>query len=172
MSFPIGWKRAALTRWWPEARDLQQDAAVLRMRRYGMIEVVDGRLERIVLRPWPKLVSMPEVWWLGANYHARHAGDRCRLYYNQPRSCPSFLALKYVVSSAGASFASFRQAARTLDAIAALKHSDAIVCEATNLRISERLLTRWGWERHCLKSSRRHYIKRFYGVYPNEASPS
>ena len=172
MSFHIGWKRAALTRWWPEARDLQQDAALLRTRHYGMIEVVDGQLHRIVLRPWPKLVSLPEVWWLGANYHAHQTGDRCRLYYNQPRGCPTFLALKYMVSSHGASFASFRLAVRTLDAIAALKRSDAIVCEATNLRISERLLARWGWERHCLQSSRRHYIKRFYGVYPSETSAS
>jgi hypothetical protein len=170
MSLPIGLKLASLTRWSAEARDLQQDADLLRTRHYGMIEVVDGQLYRIVLRPWPKLVSLPEVWWLGATYHARQSGDRCRLYYNQPRSYPSFLALKYVVSSHGASFASFRRAVRTLDAIAAIKRSDAIVCEATNLRISERLLARWGWERHCLQSSRRHYIKRFYGVYPDDAA--
>jgi hypothetical protein len=150
---------------WPVATDLARDAELLRRRRYGVIEIRAGNLERIVLPPWPKIVSLPEVWWLGGGEHAHGAGDRCRLYYNQPWSCPNFLALKYVVSSYQASFATVRRAAQVLDEIARLKRTDAIVCEASNLRISARLLARWGWERHCPGSRRRHYIKRFYGVY-------
>jgi hypothetical protein len=157
---------------WETAFDLERDADLLRRRAYGVIEVVGGRLARIVLRPWPKLVSLPEVWWLGGNHHARAAGDRCRLYYNQPRGCPNFLALKYVVSSHFATFASLRRALRTLDEIARIKQIDAIVCEASNLRISERSLARYGWERHCLDSARRHYIKRFYGEYAAAATPA
>jgi hypothetical protein len=146
---------------WQYAYDLEHDADLLRSRHYGVIEIRNGELERIVLRPWPKLVVMPEVWWLGGQYDAPDAGDRCRLYYNQPRHLPQFLALKYVLSSPHATFATVRRAAQTLDAIAAIKRSDAIVCEAMNLRISERLLHRWGWVRHCMHSRRRHYIKRF-----------
>ena len=41
--------------------DLQAGAAVLRRRRYGVIEVAGGRLERIRLRPFPKLISLPGV---------------------------------------------------------------------------------------------------------------
>jgi hypothetical protein len=145
---------------------LINNAAEVRLRRYGVIEIVAGRLERITFRAWPKLISLPEVWWLGGRYHACQDDDRCWLYYNQPRRCPNYLALKYVVSSHRATFATIHRAALVLDEVARLKQSDAIVCEASNLRISDRLLERWGWERHCLDSPRRHYIKRFYGSYP------
>ena len=165
-TFHANWKRAALTRWWPEARDLQQDAALLRTRHYGMIEVVDGQLQRIVLRPWPKLVSLPEVWWLGANHHAHQTGDRCRLYYNQPRRHGNFLALVYVVSDRDCTFASFRRAVELLDEVARAKQSDAILCDVWNLRISDRLLARWGYEPHKPQRWHRNYIKRFYGQYP------
>ncbi|MGC4004762.1 MAG: hypothetical protein QM811_17260 [Pirellulales bacterium] len=53
-----------------------------------------------------------------------------------------------------------------LDAIARLKRSDAIVCEAANFRLSDRMLRRHGWERHTTSRYRRNYIKRFYGEYP------
>jgi hypothetical protein len=154
-----------------EARSLADDADLLRQAPYGMVEIVDGQLQRIVLRRWPKLISLPEVWWLGSRYHERCAGDRCRLYYNQPRSCPNYLALKYVVSSRAATFSSLRRALAVLDEIAWLKQTDAIVCEAYNLRISDRLATRWGWERHYPTSRRRHFIKRFYGHYPGRDDP-
>jgi hypothetical protein len=53
-----------------------------------------------------------------------------------------------------------------LQEIARIKRTDAIVCDVTSSRISDRLLARAGWERHCLASPRRHFIKRFYGEYP------
>jgi hypothetical protein len=146
--------------------DLQEGAAVLRRRRYGVIETTAGRLHAVRLRPWPKLISVGEVWWQEAFFHRGAAGDRCRLYYDQPRRMPSFLALKYVVTSHGASFATLLAALDVLDEIARLKDADAIVCEAWNRRISDRALARAGWERHVLHSRRRHYIKRFYGQYP------
>ena len=79
---------------------------------------------------------------------------------------PNYLALKYVVSHRETTLASFRGALRVLDEIARLKGVDALVCEASNPRISARLLRRWGWERHLPRSRRRHYIKRFYGQFP------
>lgn len=151
---------------WETAYDLAQDAELLRVRRYGMIEIVDGELVRIVLRPWPKMISLPEIWWLGNTHHEQAAGDRCRLYYNQPLGSSNFLAAKYVVSSRKATYRSLRRATQVLDEIACIKQSDAIVCELSNLRLSDRFAKRWGWERHCLSSPRRHFIKRFYGVYP------
>jgi hypothetical protein len=57
-----------------------------------------------------------------------------------------------------------------LDEIARIKGIDALVCEAWNLRLSDRLLRRCGWERHVLHSRRRHFIKRFYGRYPANSS--
>ena len=148
--------------------DLSTEADVIRRRRYGVIEIVDGQLQSVTLRPWPKLISVAEIGWLGAATHQNRVGDRCLLYYNQPLSSPNFLALKYVVSNLGTSYRSFRQSLIVLDRIAQIKKTDALVCEASNKRISDRFLKRMGWERHLESSRRRHYIKRFYGVYPDQ----
>jgi hypothetical protein len=142
------------------------DIDVLRRARYGVIEVAAGRLAAIHLRPWPKIISALEVEWLGNRLHAKRAGDRCWLYYNQPRRHGNYLALKYIVSSADCTFASFRRAVLVLDEVARVKRSDALLCDAWNLRISDRLFARWGWEAHLPSRWHRHYIKRFYGNYP------
>ena len=54
----------------------------------------------------------------------------------------------------------------TLDEIARIKGSDAILTDAANFRISDRSLRRHGWERHTKARYHRNYIKRFYGQYP------
>jgi len=146
--------------------DLEAGAAVLRRRRYGVIEVADGRLRRIRLRPFPKLISRAGVKLDNWLFHSRRRGDRCWLYYNQPLGCPNFLAVTHVVSTAGTCYRSFHLATAVLDEIARLKRSDAMVCHVTNDRISDRLLRRWGWEPHAPRVRGRNYIKRFYGQYP------
>ncbi len=150
---------------WRSTTNIVCDADLIRRRRYGIIEIREGRLARVMFRPWPTLISLPEVWWLGGGYHEHATGDCCRLYFNQPRSASNYLALMYAVSSGDARYATIRRAAQVLDEVARIKHSDAIVCEASNARISDRLLMRCGWERHLLDSPRRHWIKRFYGSY-------
>jgi hypothetical protein len=139
----------------------------LRSRRYGIIETACGQVVAIHLRPCPKLLSWPEIWPTSAIYRARGNADRCLLYYNQPRGHSNFLALKYIVSTAGTSFSTLRAAVDELDRIAELKRTDAILCDAANLRISDRLLARFGWEPHAPSRWRRNFIKRFYGVYPD-----
>jgi hypothetical protein len=138
----------------------------IRARRYGVIETIAGELVAVYLRPWPKLVSLPEILPLGPRYHRRGTADRCLLYYNQPRRMPNFLALKYIVSTAGTSYRTFRASLVALDAIAALKRVDAIVCDAANARLSDRLMARFGWEPHKPQRWHRNYIRRFYGEYP------
>ena len=145
--------------------DLAAQAPILRRRRYGMIEMADRRLVGIHLRPWPKLISYPEIWWLGSRFHRQAVGDRCWLYYNQPLQCPNFLALPYVVSSRNANPATLHGALAVLDEIARIKGSDAILAEVSNARISDRLLNRRGWQSHYPASRRRHFIRRFYGQY-------
>ena len=146
--------------------DLENGRERIRARRYGVIETAGGALQSVHLRPWPKLVSLPEFVPLGPRYHCRGSADRCLLYYNQPRRMPNFLALKYVVSTSGTSYKTFRAALVVLDAIAELKHIDAIVCDAANIRLSDRLMVRLGWEPHKPERWHRNYIRRFYGVYP------
>ena len=119
--------------------DFEAGRERIRARRFGVIETVGGQFHALHLRPWPKLVSLPEIWPLGSRYHTSGEPDRCLLFYNQPWRMPNFLALKYVVSTSGTSYATFRAALKTLDAIAELKQIDAIVCDAGNVRLSDRL---------------------------------
>ncbi len=142
------------------------DLARLRRGRYGVIDVVDGRLQAIYLRRWPKLISALEIEWLGRRRHRTMPGDRCLLYFNQPRRHANYLALKYVVSQRDCRFATVRRAVELLDEIARRKQSGAILCDVWNLRISERVLARWGYVPHKPQRWHRNYIKRFYGEYP------
>ena len=146
--------------------DLHLQADVLARRAYGVIEMRDGALHRIVLRPFPKYVSLFEALFWGSFCHRRLPGDRLRLYYNQPRLHPNYLSLKYAVSSRDTSLASMLGALAVLDEIARIKHSDAILTDAANFRISDRFLRRQGYERHTQARYHRNYIKRFYGEYP------
>jgi hypothetical protein len=147
--------------------DFQVSRDQLRTGRYGVIETAAGSLRAVHLRRWPKLFSFSELWPVVFRFHARGEADRCLLYYNQPRLQPGFLALKYVVSTAGTTYQTFRASLTVLDAIAELKRSDAIVCDAANWRISDRLLARLGWEPLAPRRWHRNYIRRFYGQYPN-----
>lgn len=146
--------------------NLNDERDQLRAWRYGVIETVGGELAAVYLRAWPKLASLPELWPQGLRYHAKGKANRCLLYYNQPRRMPNFLALRYVVSTEGTSYRTFRAALLALDAIAEAKQIDAIVCDAANMRLSDRLMARLGWEPHKPQRWHRNFIRRFYGVYP------
>jgi hypothetical protein len=146
--------------------DLVDGAEVLRRRPYGVIEASDGHFRRVLLRPFPKIASAPEILISGGLHHRHRRGDRCRLYYNQPWRFPQFLALKYLVSARQTKMRTLIRALAVLDEIARLKRSDALLCDVGNWRISTRLMARWGWEPHCPTRWHRHYIKRFYGRYP------
>jgi hypothetical protein len=158
-------------RWLNETiRDLDSGRESIRAWRYGVIETVGGELRAIHLRAWPKLVSLPEFLPLGTRYHCRGEADRCLLYYNQPRRIPNFLALRYIVSTAGTSYRTFRAALNVLDAVAEHKGVDAIVCDAGSIRLSDRLMARLGWQPHKPQRWHRNFIRRFYGVYPQHTS--
>jgi hypothetical protein len=149
--------------------DLVSGAESLKCRAYGVIEVEDGHFSQVRLRPFPKIVSMPDILLFGNGYHGRARGNRFWLYYNQPWRYSNFLVLKYVVSARETSFGSLAKALDVLDYIAQLKHSDALLCDASNWRISTRIFSRWDWEKHCPSRWHRNYIKRFYGTYPPPA---
>jgi hypothetical protein len=146
--------------------DLHAQAETLRAGRHGVIEVVNGRLQQVRLRPFRKIVSLPEVMFWGDFYHRHRPGDRCRLFYDQVRGQPNYLCVKYVLSGRDTTLASLHGAMRVLDEIARIKGTDAVVSEAFNIRISDRLAERWGWQKHKPSRWRRHFIKRFYGSYP------
>jgi hypothetical protein len=146
--------------------DLKEGAERLRRRRYGVIEAADGLFRRIVLRPFPKIISAPDAYLFGGWRHRHRSGDRVRIYFNQPRRFSNFLTLKYLESARDTSMATVTRALAVLDEIARCKGSDALLCDVSNGRLTTKLLGRWGWTPHCPSSFHRHYIKRFYGNYP------
>lgn len=142
------------------------DRTAIEQRRYGIIEMRDDHLHAIRFRRWPKWVTLLDVKWFGPWFHNRQPGNRCLIFYNQPLRHRNFLALTYVLSTRQCTLRTFHGGLRVLDEIARLKRADALLCDAWNARISDRLLTRWGWQPHAPSRWHRNYIKRFYGSYP------
>ena len=150
--------------------DLRTSADELRRRCYGVIEMAAGRLAAVHFRPWPKLISLPEALYLSRWQRQFLTGDRCWLYYDQPLLHRNFLAVKYVLSSHDCTFATLKGAMTVLEEIARIKRTDAALADVSNVKISDRLLAREGWQRHCQPSFHRHFIKRYYGEYPPPAA--
>jgi hypothetical protein len=151
--------------WFETVVDLVMGADLVRRRRHGLIEIVDGRFHRVSLRPLPKFGSLAGVYLSGRWFHRHGMGNRCWLYYDQPWAFPNFLALKYIVSTRDASLATLHTALVVLDEIARLKRTDALLCDVANLRISDRLLARGGWQPLKPQRWHRNFIKRFYGEF-------
>ena len=120
--------------------DISANVETIRNRRYGVIEVTEGKFTAIHFRPWPKLISAAEAQWLGGWHHGRLKKDHCLMYYNQPLGHTNFLALKYTVSSFGTTYKTFRRTCLILDEVAKIKKTDAIVAEVSNTRISDRFI--------------------------------
>jgi len=157
---------------WPllqTVTDLEDGAEVLRLRRYGVIEARQGRFYRVRLRPFPKIASVPEILSLGKLQHQYFWGDRCVVYYNQPRRFPNYIAVKYFVTARGTRLATVWRALAALDEIARLKGADALLCDVANWRLSTAIMVRLGWEPHCPSRWHRFFIRRFYGDYPSPA---
>lgn len=146
--------------------DIESQRQRVRDARYGMIESIDGQFRQLQLRPWPKLVSGVEAFWIGGATHARKRHDRVRFWYSQPRSHNKYLILSYAVSGLGTTTLTLRAALRVLDRIAEFKQCDAILCEASNKRLNDSIMKYWGFERHMPNARRKHYIRRFYGNFP------
>ncbi len=157
------------SKWIETIREIESNQEAIRRRPYGIIEASNGKLVRIQLRPWPMLANMLEAHWIQSFKSNRHQKDVCRLYYNQPLGHRNFLALAYVESSLHTSLRTCLVTLNVLDRIAFIKRSDAILAEVSNSKISDRSLARQGWERHMEHKPKRHWIKRFYGSYPDSA---
>ena len=150
----------------PKVFDLEESRDLINRVPYGMIEAAAGEFQFVQLRPWPKLISGLEAMWQGVLSHRRVHRDRVQVWYNQPRAHRNFLALSYGLSAIGTTRATIRAAHQSLDRIAEIKQSDAILCHVTNRRITDRVMHHYGYERHLTQRRGRHFIRRFYGNYP------
>ena len=78
--------------------DIRQGHEQLTKWRYGMIVAEKGKVSFVQMRPFPKLVSVAEVLWLGAFTLTKTVRrDRVQVFYNHPRNHENFLAAKYAV---------------------------------------------------------------------------
>jgi len=154
--------------WIETTHNLNDAADLVRRRRYGVIRVEEGNFHSLTLRPWPKLISRLEIETLGRWKH-RRGGDQCRLYFNFPLSSPGFLTLAYVESTRQTTWKTLRRSLEVLDWVAEVRQANAIVCELSNEKITDKAMRRVGWEPHCEHLAGRHFIKRFYGEYPRHA---
>jgi hypothetical protein len=145
---------------WFESIASLDDEEVLRRHRYGIIETASGELAAIHFRPFPKWISIVEVVYQQYRFHRRRWENRCLIYYNAPRRCPGYLAAAYILTFAGTRYDTILRASATLDAVARIRRCEAIVCHVTNRRMSDRVLSRFGWEKQAIHPRRRHFIKR------------
>src|SRR6056297_838849 len=143
---------------------LGNEPAIKRWRR-GRIWMIDGKLACIQRRRPGIGISVAQVWLQGK--FGRPAGDICRLDYHQPFRMRGVLVLNYVLSGDRATYRTFIGAIHMLQHIARIRGAVAIVAHVTNAEISDRLLTRHGWDRHLENKPGRHYIRRFYEGYPD-----
>ncbi len=125
---------------------------------YGEIEVCRGELHAIYPRWWPKFSSQWEAWW--DSYLRKPPEDVCRFYYALPRRVPDYLIVVYVQAGPKTQFKTFFRGVKLVDEIAAIWRVKAIVCQATNPRLNERLLKRLGYVRHAFSLGENHYIRR------------
>lgn len=146
---------------WPFETVKALSDSVVRARRYGVIESRAGEFRAVHFRPFPKFASLAEAWASRVTRNWRRAEDVCWLCYNEPASCPGFLTLAYLVSSNRTALATIQASLAALDDVARFKRSDAIVCDASNLRLSDRIMQRYGFVRHAETLAGRNFIKRF-----------
>lgn len=142
-------------------------AAQIRRWRCGRIVMQAGQLVEIQHRLICGSVSVAQVWWQAK--YGRNDDEICWLDYHAPLSAPGFLTLDYIRSGTLAGYKSFIGACHVLDDIARVRSSVAIVAHVTNGSISDRLLSRVGWEQHMPNWSGRHWIRRFYDGYPESS---
>ena len=147
-----------------EITDPRGQADLLRSWKAGRIIMRNGRLAKICRRRWAAPASVARVWF--QSRFRRGAGDECILDYHSPR-IGGFVVLDYIRSEPGTQFKTFRGACQVLDEIAKRREAVAILAHVSTDAISDRLLLRWGWQRHAAHLNGRHWIKRFYQGYPN-----
>jgi len=136
---------------------------LLRSWRYAEIEVCDGELLSIHARWWPRVASQWDAW--RDSYMRTLPADVCRVYYAFPIRAPGFMTVSYAHSGPRTQYKTLFRGVQAVDEIAAIWNAQAIVCQATNERLNERLLNRLGYVRHALSLGNNHFIKRLGNRY-------
>jgi hypothetical protein len=124
-----------------------------------MIILRHGQLVVVQARWWPRWGT---VFGAMMDRVARNLpDDECRFYYAFPRTSPGFMSLLYVHAGEKTTYKTFHQGIAAIESLAKLNRSQAIVCQVTNDRLTERMMRRWGYVKHAEHLGRDHYIRRF-----------
>ena len=137
---------------------VEENAEKVSSWRYGEIELANGRLNAIYPRWWPRMGSLWESRW--DNFYRTMPADHCIAYYAFPHSAPGYMSVLYARSGPNTQYKTVYSAVSTMDQIAKLRNSNAIVCQMVSQRGTERLMNRWGYVRHATSLGDNHYIKR------------
>lgn len=126
-------------------------------------EIVAGHGAVVHARPrrWLRRGSRLEVWIDGR--WPRLPVDHCQLYFGRPRSARQYMVLSYGRCGRATRLRTVHVALRAMEQIARRQGLSGILLEASNARLSEAILTRYGWQRHARSLRGRHYIKRLVG---------
>lgn len=127
--------------------------------RCGRIVVAAGRLIRVEQHRFPSPASIAQIWFQRRFF--RSTGDACWLDYHVPRNLPGYMTVDFIRSGRGARFSTTAAAMHALHEIARLRNSQAIVANVTNSDLTDRLISRFGWQRHLPHWPGRHFIRRF-----------
>lgn len=142
----------------PRVIAIEPNAAIIRSWRYGVIETTQSQLSYVGRRWWPYMASRFGAWWDG-RYRALPY-DVCRFYYAFPLRSPGYMSLLYVHSGPCTTYSTVYQGAICLEQVAHIRNARAILCQATNERLSEAIMKRRGYVRHAFSLGNNHYIKR------------
>lgn len=126
--------------------------------RHGVVVAQAGHLQGVFGRWWAYQASYPESW-LDQRFMWR-SGNRSWAHYTFPRSTPGYMALRYLVSGKEATLSTVQAALKGLEQVANAHQALAIVCSLSNRRLEDRLMLRFGFERHAFRIPGHHFIKR------------
>lgn len=139
--------------------DLAVDGDRVRRWKSGTILVSEGSVDQLWGRWWGYQANVWQVWWL--QRWPKLPKDTCRIDYTFPGNGNEFLTLRFVQTGRHTTLKTVHAALRTLEKVAKLRDAYAIVCCLSNQRLHEKIMARWGYERHARKLPGLHFIKRF-----------
>jgi len=125
---------------------------------FGELELSDGKLLSIRPRWWPRIGSQWESF--RDSYVRAMPNDVLLAYYAFPRRSPGFMSVLYAHSGPKTQYKTLYRAVLSMDEIARLRKTQAIVCQTVSNLANERLMNRWGYVRHAFSLGDNHFIKR------------
>jgi hypothetical protein len=150
--------RIHLSKWEPSSSANEDFLLRTTAGRFAQLSIFsDGSISHQT-RWFPRWASQ---WDIANDVTKRPASKgECRIFYSFPIRTPGFMAINYLTGGEQTSYRTLLLGGQVLEEIARSRKSIAIVCQAVSVRLSDRLMHRWGFVRHALTLGGNHYIRR------------